>query len=89
VWKVKQQVRIVADRLAAYERCSHALLYAAPEKIYTAQQNIYNLRQRNQSLEVQIQQIQQIISLLYFGRQIWRRYFRSLGSRFGKKTIAK
>jgi hypothetical protein len=89
VWKLKQKLGIVADKLAAYERCSHAVLYAAPEKIYLAQQNIYNLRQRNQNLEVQIQQVRQIISLLFLGRQIWRRSFRSSVSTFGKKTIAK
>lgn len=89
VWKLKQKLRIVADRLAAYERCSHAVLYAVPEKIYTTQQNIYNLRQGNQNLEVQIQQVRQIISLLFLGRQVWRRSFRSSGSIFGKKTTAK
>ncbi|OUL28024.1 hypothetical protein BV372_25315 [Nostoc sp. T09] len=89
MWKLKQQIRIVADRLATYERYSHAVLYAAPENIYTAQQKISNLRQRNQSLEVQIQQVRQIISLLFLGRQVWRRSFQSLGSTFGKKTVAK
>jgi hypothetical protein len=89
VWKLKQLLGIVADRLAAYERCSHALLYVAPETISTAQQNIYNLRQRNQRLEVQIQQVRQIVSLLLLGRQVWRRSFRSLGSTFGQKTTAK
>lgn len=75
--KLKQQLRFLADRLSYYERCSHIFLYAAPEKIYSAQQSIYNLRQGNQRLEVQIQQIKQIISLLFFGRQIWRRSFAS------------
>lgn len=89
VWKLKQKLAILADRLAAYERCSHAALYAAPEKISTAQQNIYNLRQGNQKLEVQIQQVRQIISLLFLGRQVWRRSFGSSVSTFGKKTIAK
>lgn len=89
VWKLKQKLEIVADRLAAYERCSHAVLYATPEKIYIAQQSIYNLRQGNQKLEVQIQQVRQIISLLFLGRQVWRRSFRSSGSTFGKKTVAK
>jgi hypothetical protein len=89
VWKLKQKLGILADRLAAYERCSYAALYAAPEKISTAQQNIYNLRQGNQKLEVQIQQVRQIISLLFLGRQVWRRSFGSSVSIFGKKTIAK
>ena len=77
VWKLKQLLRIITDRLSYYESCSHTLLYAAPEKISSAQQSIYNLRQKNQRLEVQIQQIRQIVSLLFFGRQIWRRSFAS------------
>ncbi|BAY26941.1 hypothetical protein NIES2100_67570 [Calothrix sp. NIES-2100] len=75
VWKLKQQLRIITDRLSYYESCSHTLLYAAPEKISSAQQSIYNLRQGNQRLEVQIQQIRQIISLLFLGRQMWQRSF--------------
>jgi len=89
VWKLKQQLGNIADRLTNYERCSHAVLYAAPEKIYTAQQNIYNLRQGTQRLEMQIQQVRQIVSLFFLLRQLWRRSFRPLGSTFGKKTIAK
>ncbi len=89
VWKLKQKLEIVADRLAAYERCSHTVLYTAPEKIYTAQQNIYNLRQGNQKLEVQIQQVRQIISLLFLGRQVWQRSFPSSGFIFGKNKTAK
>jgi hypothetical protein len=89
VWKLKHKLAIVADKLAAYERCSHAVLYTAPEKIYTAQQNIHNLRQGNQKLEVQIQQVRQIVSLLFLGRRVWGGSFRSSTSLFRKKTIAK
>ncbi|MBD0303726.1 MAG: hypothetical protein ICV85_16630 [Tolypothrix sp. T3-bin4] len=87
--QLKQQLSIIANTLTAYERRSHALLYQAPETIYFAQQNIYNLRQGNQSLELQIQQVRQIVSLLFLGRQVWRRSFRRLGFTFGKKTTIK
>ncbi len=82
VWKLKQRLSRIADRLTAYERCSHAVLSLAPENIYTSEQNIYSLKQRNQALQVQIQQVRQILSLLLLGRQIWQRYF-------GKKTAIK
>jgi hypothetical protein len=77
VWKLKQQLRLITDKLTNYESCSHAFLYTAPEKIYFVQQNIHNLRQGNQRLELQIQQLRQIISLLLLGRQIWQRSFAS------------
>lgn len=73
IWTFKKILRLMTDTLTNYEKCSNAILYTAPEKIYFLQQNIYNLRQGNQRLELQIQQLRQIISLLIFGRQIWQR----------------
>ncbi|QIR38442.1 hypothetical protein HCG51_18185 [Tolypothrix sp. PCC 7910] len=89
VWQLKREISILADRFTHYERCCHAVLYTAPEKISTAQQNIYNLRQGNQRLEEQIQQVRQIVSLLFLGRQVWRRSFPRIVSTNGKKTITK
>jgi hypothetical protein len=89
VWQLKQQLAYIADRLAAYETCTHVALNKAPENIYLSQQNIYNLRQKNQALQIQIQQVRQIISLLLLGRQIWQRYFLKLELISGKRTVAK
>ncbi|MBW4645664.1 MAG: hypothetical protein KME23_22200 [Goleter apudmare HA4340-LM2] len=75
VWKLKQRLGRIADRLTAYERRSYAILYPAPDKIHTSEQKIHNLRQKNQALQVQLQQVRQIISLLLLGQQIWRRFF--------------
>ena len=77
IWKLKQRIGRIADRLTAYERCSHALLDQAPENIYINQQSLYYLGQRNQALQVQIQQVRQIVSLLLLGQQIWRRFGRT------------
>ncbi|MHC5728333.1 MAG: hypothetical protein ACYTXY_30310 [Nostoc sp.] len=89
VWQLKRQLAYIADRLTAYESCTHAALNKAPENIYLSQDNIYNLRQKNQALQMQIQQVRQIISLLLLGRQIWQRYFRRLELISGKRTFAK
>lgn len=89
VWQFKQQLADIADKLTAYESCTHAVLDQAPENIYLSQQNINNLRQRNQALQAQIQQLRQILSLLLLGRQIWQRYFRRLELTSAKITIAK
>ncbi|AUB37638.1 MULTISPECIES: hypothetical protein [Nostoc] len=89
VWQLKQQLAYITDRLTAYESCTHAALNKAPENIYLSQQNIYNLRQKNQVLQMQIQQVRQIISLLLLGRQIWQRYFRRLELTPGKRTVGK
>ncbi|MBW4685175.1 MAG: hypothetical protein KME40_08750 [Komarekiella atlantica HA4396-MV6] len=89
IWQLKQQLAYIADRLIDYERCSHAALYKAPENISLSQQNIHNLRQGNQGLRVQIQQVRQIVSLLFLGRQAWRRNFPRVKFTSGKKTVAK
>ncbi|MDZ8184902.1 MAG: hypothetical protein RMX96_08625 [Nostoc sp. ChiSLP02] len=89
VWQLKQRIACIADTLTAYESCVHATLYKAPENIYLSQQNIYNLRQRNQALQIQIQQVQQILSLIVLGRQIWQRYFRKLDLTPGKTKLTK
>ncbi|MFN6566211.1 hypothetical protein A6770_12100 [Nostoc minutum NIES-26] len=89
VWQLKQRLAFIADRLTAYERNTHAALSNAPINIYTSQRNIHNLRQGNQGLQVQIQQVRQIVSLLFLGRNVWGRSFGRRGYRFGKKTIAK
>jgi hypothetical protein len=91
-WRVrqlKQQLEYISDRLTIYESCTHAALNKAPDNIYLSQENIYNLRQKNQVLQMQIQQVRQIISLLLLGQQIWRRYFRRLELISGKKIVAK
>jgi hypothetical protein len=82
VWKLKQCIGRIADKLAAYERRSHAILYPAPEKLLNGEQKIHHLRQRNQALQAQLQQVRQIISLLLLGKQFWQRFS-------GKKTLAK
>ncbi|MBD0385307.1 MAG: hypothetical protein ICV54_01925 [Nostoc sp. C3-bin3] len=89
MWHIKQQLAYIADRLTAYENCTHVALNKAPENIYISQNNIYKLRQKNQVLQMQIQQVRQIISLLLLGQQIWQRYFRRLDLTSRKKTVAK
>jgi hypothetical protein len=79
VWKLKQRLANMANRLTALERCTHAVLDKAPSNTSRRQQNIQNLRQGNQSIQAQIQQVRQIFSLLLVGQQIQRRYFVKLG----------
>ncbi|AUT00425.1 hypothetical protein CLI64_08500 [Nostoc sp. CENA543] len=80
LWQLKQKIAFIGDRLTEYERCSYALLYKAPELIYSGQNSIQQLRKSNQSLRMQTQQLKQIISILLLGRQTWLRYFRRIDS---------
>ncbi|MDF2388165.1 hypothetical protein JMG10_42475 [Nostoc ellipsosporum NOK] len=89
VWQLKQKLAFIADRLTVYERNTHAVLSNAPKNIYTGQQNLHNLRQGNQGLQVQIQQVRQIVSLLFLGKRFWGRSLSRRGYQFSKKTVVK
>lgn len=74
LWRIRKQLAIVADCFVTIERSTHKLLCKAPNAIYLGKDNISNLRYENQLLKLRIQQLQQIISLISLGRQIWCRY---------------
>ena len=89
-WRVcllKKQIAFIGDLLLEYERCSHNLLYRAPANIYLGQQNLQNLRHSNQGLQIQIQQVKQILSLLLLGQRTWERYVRKPVSISGKSRL--
>ncbi|MDF5713939.1 MAG: hypothetical protein PUP93_08605 [Rhizonema sp. NSF051] len=85
VWKLKQRLVRIADRLVIAEHKTHAILDRKPEAIYKGQRNIQNLRQRSLLLQLQIQQARQIFNLLLVGAQVWRNHFWRLQSKSWKK----
>jgi hypothetical protein len=76
LWKIRLTLKRVTNILITAERNTERVLVKAPELIYARKRNIQNLRQGNQSLESQIQQVRQIIGLLLSGTQWWQRYSR-------------
>ncbi len=75
--KLQHKLASIADRLTAYETWTRKLLPRAPEQIYARYQNIRNLHQSQRALQLQILQIQQIISLIGLGRKLRNRWERS------------
>lgn len=65
-----------ADALIAAERATHRVLHTAPQAIATGQIGSSQLRQQYQLLSLQLQQVQQILSLLGLGQLAWRQYKR-------------
>ncbi|MBD2458704.1 hypothetical protein H6G80_32160 [Nostoc sp. FACHB-87] len=89
IWQIKGRIAWITDRLTAYEQCSQNLLSQAPQNLDISQQNIRNLRLGNQSLQLQLQQVRQIVSLLLLGQRLSKRYIRQSHS-FGRtKTVPK
>lgn len=86
LYKIRELVARLRESLTKCDRNSYALLYRRPEAIYLAKQNLRNLRQSNQSLQVKLRQIKQILALIVFGRQIlWNRPGLNLTSKYLKR----
>ncbi|BAU08269.1 hypothetical protein CEN41_13555 [Fischerella thermalis CCMEE 5330] len=75
VWRLRLKLTRLTNWLILAERCSHTLFSPAPQAFDISRQSIHNLRQTNQALELQIQQLQQIYSILSVGQRFWRWYF--------------
>ncbi|MBU7583876.1 MAG: hypothetical protein KAF91_13355 [Nostoc sp. TH1S01] len=89
VWQIKGRIAWITDRLTAYEKCSQTLLSQAPQNLDISQQNIRNLRQRNQSLQFKLQQVRQIVSLLLLGQRLGKGYISQSKSFWQTKTVTK
>ena len=62
--KIKLTLVRAGNILTIAERNTQAVLVKAPDFIYIRKRNIRNLRQSNQSLELQTRKLQQIIGFL-------------------------
>ncbi|PAX60400.1 hypothetical protein [Brunnivagina elsteri] len=76
--RLRKLLTNAANALLVAERSTNVVLSKAPGFLYVRQGNISNLRLRNQVLELQIQQIRQLLSLLLFMYQLYSRYFGKL-----------
>jgi cell shape-determining protein MreC len=68
--KAKDTLAFITNTFNQYERASYAALHTAPDNIYLGKEKIQNLRQDNQMLKQQIQQLRQILSLIVLVKQI-------------------
>lgn len=73
VLKIRRALAIAVRGLDIAERSTHNVLYGAPQAIMKGQLGIYRLRQRYQGLELQLQRLQMVLSLLSFGQMAWSR----------------
>jgi len=72
VWKLRRRIAAAADVIAAAEQRTYAVLHGAPKAIYKGQSGVHRLRGRYQQLELQLQQIQQALTLLGLVKSFWR-----------------
>ncbi|MEG4277368.1 hypothetical protein QUA62_07775 [Microcoleus sp. MON1_C1] len=78
VWKIRGTIARLEIRIAGMERSSSNVLSKSPDFLGKRQQGTRQLRRRYQQLELQLQQVQQLLGLLGFGRMLWSRRDRRL-----------
>lgn len=90
IWLLRQKLQRINNKLIAINRSAGAALSGTPNAIYKGQIGIYQLKQRNEPLQVQIQRVRQVLSLLSIGQQAWQRFSfpntTFLNSRLGRQT---
>lgn len=86
--KLRRSLARIADVLYLYARSSQTVLPKARDAIYTKRLGIYKLRQGPQPL-VQLPRVQQVLTLLGVGQQIWQQTRLARRSKFFKKALAK
>jgi hypothetical protein len=74
IWLLRQKLRRINNTLIAVNRSTGAALAGTPNAIYKGQMGIYQLKQSNEPLQVQIQRVRQVLSLLSVGQQAWQRF---------------
>jgi len=78
VRRMRRTIAVVESRISAIDRCSSNVLSKSPDFLAKRQQNTRQLRRNYQQLELQLQQFQQLLTLLSLGRRLWRRRDRPL-----------
>jgi hypothetical protein len=82
VWQVcrlRAALTNIADTLIVAEHITHQVLHNAPQCIATRQIGAYQLRQDYRLLTLQMQKVQQVLTLLGLGQLVLRRYQQNLG----------
>lgn len=73
LWKLKHKLSGIANTLISAEHATHKVLNPAPGYIVKGQTGFQHLGDRYGKLELQLAQVQQILSLFSLGQLVWRR----------------
>lgn len=73
LWRLRRTLRRVTHALIAVERRIDRVLSPAPYYISKGEQGVKRLQLQLQQLEPRLKRVQQILSVLSWGRVLWRR----------------
>lgn len=71
VWNLRRALGAAADAVLLAERNTYNVLHGAPEAISQGQVGIGGARDSYQQLELQLQKIQQVLTLLSLVQKVW------------------
>lgn len=74
LWRLRLRLVKITNWIIFVDSQAHTLLGQALEKINISQENISHLGHRKQRIDSQIQNLQQVIRLIVWGKQLWGRY---------------
>ncbi|MDJ0675200.1 MAG: hypothetical protein QNJ36_07460 [Calothrix sp. MO_167.B42] len=74
LWRLKLRLVKITNWIIFVDSQAHTLLGEALEQINISQENVSHLGHRKQRLDSQIQNLQQVIRLIVWGKQLWGRY---------------
>ena len=89
LWLLRRRFQRLNNSLIAVNRSAGAALAGTPNAIYKGQMGLYQLKQRNEPLQVQILRVRQVLSLLSVGQQAWQRFSFPNTSFLGRQTFRK
>ncbi|MBZ8182261.1 hypothetical protein [Oscillatoria salina] len=73
IWKIRRVLAQVTITLNNVERSIYNIFHSAPYFIYLGQKGTSNLRGRYQKLQVQLQRVQLLLTVLSLGLTVFRR----------------
>lgn len=76
IWRVRQTLLQVEQTLNLINICTSKVLGKTPEFFQLHQQKINQLRQLYKQLDLQVQQVKQIMAMLWLLRTIWHNFCR-------------
>lgn len=72
VWNLRRVLGAAADALFLAQRNTYNVLHGAPEAILQGQAGVGGARDSYQQLELQLQKVQQVLTLLSLVQRVWR-----------------
>lgn len=83
IWKIRRSIAGATKAIIASERNTYNVLHSAPDVIILGQKGSKTLREQYRLLEIQLEKLGQLLGILNFSQQFWRK--RSRKSRQLKK----